>query len=386
MTDIVELCSPYKATLGDVANSDFLPIPQLNRTDADVTLIMLQNWALYTEPVLDLLFKATVLETQSESDYYRPYFPISIMGCTEQHQTCNPNNNECTPLTGMTALGNIDMSTIGFNEQQLAISRHIYIAITNNDIQTMLERLGTSALQASLSETNAQGVHSGPLPSDQWVQEVWGWQSFLMAHLQRLMYDYAAGPTIPSFVNWIEPPDAKDQAIFNVCTHTKIRDASFYNFSEFLVTSSSIYCHITDYTVYAGLFGLALILTVGSAVVLLNLCLSTVVGLVQRITKKGFHCRDDWNLDHALQVQRMAYENARMGHWKGREALVPVTMLGERFGKPTISSAGGTTAMSPLFSPGSNSSYSPYTTMGGDGYPFMKPEQEIGITVRENRY
>ena len=69
-----------------------------------------------------------------------------------------------------------------------------------------------------------------------------------------------------------------------------------------------------------------------------------------------------------------------VGHWKGKESLVPTTALGERFGKPVLPA--GATTTSPLFSP-----YSPYSSHGEvqEGYPFMKPEHGVGIVVTEAR-
>jgi hypothetical protein len=124
----------------------------------------------------------------------------------------------------------------------------------------------------------------------------------MMAHMQRIMYDLAAGPTDPSFNQYVLKPSAENQAIFDVCANQKIRDSHFYSFS---------------------VLGLAITLLVGGSIVLLNLCLSTVVGWFQRFSGKGVHRREHWRLDHSLQVQRMAYENAGIGRWKGKHSLVP---------------------------------------------------------------
>ena len=80
----------------------------------------------------------------------------------------------------------------------------------------------------------------------------------------------------------------------------------------------------------------------------------------------------------------MAYENAGIGRWKGKHSLVPVTGKGERFDKPTRAVADGTTALSPLFTP--NTGYSPYTPVPQEAYPLFKPEQGVGIVIREARY
>lgn len=42
----------------DVADSVFRPISGLNRTDGDITLVVLFNFAAYAEPVEDLWYQA----------------------------------------------------------------------------------------------------------------------------------------------------------------------------------------------------------------------------------------------------------------------------------------------------------------------------------------
>ena len=237
----------------------------------------------------------------------------------------------------------------------------MYRAIDSNFLNNMVFSLGSMSLQAEFNLDGAQAVLSSILPPDQWITEVTSWSTYMMAHLQRMVYDFAAGPADPSFNQYIQPPAAADQQRFDVCANQKIRDAQFYSFN---------------------MLGLFITLFVGGAIVLLNLCLSTVVGLVQKFTKWGIHKREDWGLDHSLQVQRLAYENAGLGHWKGKEALVPTTGLGERFAKPVRAGGAAATTTSPLFSPDSAGS----DTLRADveeGFPFLKTEKGVGVMVTE---
>jgi hypothetical protein len=293
--------------LADWNASDFTPISQLNRSDADVTLIFLTNFANYPQPVTDIFFNATVPVNRGYgfSATYTAGEPVAVMGCTEQHQLCDPATSACSPFTGITPLGEMKQ----FTGEQLAIVQHLFNAITGNALNNMVYTLGDAALQADLRLDGAQSLFSGTLPDGQWVTEVLGWHSYMMAHMQRIMYDLAAGPTDPSFNQYVLKPSAKNQAIFDVCANQKIRDSHFYSFS---------------------VLGLAVTLLVGGSVVLLNLCLSTFVGWFQRISGKGVHRREHWILDHSLQVQRMAYENAGIGRWRGKHSLVPVTGKGDR--------------------------------------------------------
>jgi hypothetical protein len=347
--------------LADRNASDFLPISQLDRSDADVTLIFLTNFANYPQPVTDIFFNATVSVDGGlgSSATYTAGEPVAVMGCTEQHQLCDPVTSICSPFTGITPLGDMKQ----FTGEQLAIVQHFFNAITGNALNNMVYILGDAALQAELRLDGAQSIYSGTLPDGQWVAEVLGWHSYMMAHMQRIMYDLAAGPMDPNFNQYVLKPSAKNQAIFDVCANQKIRDSHFYSFS---------------------VLGLTITLLVGGFIVLLNLCLSTIVGWFQRFSGKGIHRAEHWRLDHSLQVQRMAYENAGIGRWRGKHSLVPVTGKGERFDKPTRAVAEGSTALSPLFAP--NTGYSPYTPVPQEAYPFFKPEQGIGIVIREASY
>jgi len=347
--------------LADWNASTFAPISQLNRSDADVTLVFLTNFANYPQPVTDVFFNATVPVDHGfgSSTTYIAGEAVAVMGCTEQHQLCNPVTSTCSPFTGITPLGDLKQ----FTGEQLAIVQHLFNAIAGNTLNNMVFTLGDAALQADLRLDGAQSIFSGTLPDGQWITEVLGWHSYMMAHMQRIMYDLAAGPTDPSFNQYVMKPSAQNQAIFDVCANQKIRDSHFYSFS---------------------VLGLAITLLVGGSIVLLNFCLSTVVGWFQRFSGKGVHRREYWRLDHSLQVQRMAYENAGIGRWKGKDSLVPVTGKGERFDKPTRAVADGTTALLPLFTP--NTGYSPYTPVAQEAYPFIKPEQGVGIVIGEARY
>jgi hypothetical protein len=120
-----------------------------------------------------------------------------------------------------------------FTGEQLAIVQHLFNSIVGNALNNMVYTLGDAALQADLRLDGAQSLYSGTLPDGQWVTEVLGWHSYMMAHMQRIMYDLAAGPTDPSFNQYVLKPSAENQAIFDVCANQKIRDSHFYSFSVF---------------------------------------------------------------------------------------------------------------------------------------------------------
>ena len=77
----------------------------LNRTDADVTLMMLnQNIVKYLAPSDDPWMPAHIpFETPLLSGWFADYY-ATLMGCVDQYQFCNPNKDNgssaCTKLSG----------------------------------------------------------------------------------------------------------------------------------------------------------------------------------------------------------------------------------------------------------------------------------------------
>lgn len=297
--------------VGNLEDSTFVPNLKLNRTDADVTLVALLNFAQYPQPVEDLWYNATILTVNTEGTYhYAAQKPVSIMGCTEQHQFCQPNDlTQCTPLGSSLTPPPLD----SFPMEQVAIAEHMHMAIVLNTLNTMIYYLGASSLQASLAQAGEDTMGSGLLPPDQWRTDVTFWHYYIMARMQRLIVEYAAGPENPSFNKYFQAPALLDA--FNVCRNQKIRNSQYYSFS---------------------LLGLIITVTVGTAIVLTNLLLTPIVSLIQKLTGRGLSRREDWEQDHMLHVQRMAYENAGIGSWSNKDGLVPVTAKGQRFGKPTM--------------------------------------------------
>lgn len=327
----------------DGAGSSFAPIDALKKKNADLTLVFLVTYATYSAPVNDIWFKTHFKENDCAgcSPLYFAQLPVAVMACLEQHQLCDPTSGNCSPLTGSTILGNMELFP---NPKQLAVVHHMYNAIDNNYLEDMTWSLGANALLANDYVERAQAQTSAALPDDQWVQEIKAWGAYTVAHMQRMIYQFAAGPQKPAWDQYIVAPTAVDASHLNVCGNQKIRSGAYYSFN---------------------LFGLVVTFVGGSLIVLLSLCLSTCVALIQKVTKTGIHKMEDWSLDHSLQVQRMAYENLGVGTWEGREALVPVTAAGERFGKPTRNLPGQRLSglqmqAQPLFSPYPASTPSPY--------------------------
>jgi hypothetical protein len=104
------------------ANPVWIPAPQLNRTDADVSLFFLApNSIEYDSPVDDPWFSAHRETNVTRNGvfyewFFTDYF-IHVLGCVDQYQFCNPTTENCTPLSGLNA-ANETMQYLQFNNYQ----------------------------------------------------------------------------------------------------------------------------------------------------------------------------------------------------------------------------------------------------------------------------
>ncbi|KLU88800.1 hypothetical protein MAPG_07783 [Magnaporthiopsis poae ATCC 64411] len=83
---------------------EWKPIPPLAVENADVTLIILRNEAMYQTPVHDPWFRATAVGYKNglngEGYYTADQMPASFVACTERHRVCS-SETSCTPFGGV---------------------------------------------------------------------------------------------------------------------------------------------------------------------------------------------------------------------------------------------------------------------------------------------
>lgn len=319
--------------IGGYASGRWIPIEALRREDADVSIVfMTANSVYYAGEVHDPLFAADqrsysfiisdtnytyyfsnfgmyfCLHSQVEVGFRLISIDVNVMACIDQHQFCNPTNYQCTDLTSSyTALNqakDLDMNVV----QDLTMLRFSF-QLDSSSLDSSLAGRGGAALRA---QELVQDLLSDPLPNDQWMIEVESWFSTGLARLQKAMVEHAAGPQNVIYGAHIEKPR---------------------NFIEKKMCHNQL-VHSTSDTISFSTLGLALVLITGSILILTNLVLDTIVGLVQQIFNTGGHRRLQWIVDEKLQLQRLAFEEARMGTWSGGAAAVPVTRFGEKFGIP----------------------------------------------------
>jgi hypothetical protein len=265
----------------------WVPIPALNRTDADISIIMITpNSMRFVAPNNDPVFGAhemsSYLDYQGRNhSWYSPQYYVSIIACAEQYQICNPLNATCTPLVGsMTLLRQSLAPEVGLNVVQQSIMDRISTVLMYTSIYQTVYPRKDAALRAQETVTDLQ---QAPIPDNQWMIEVGHWFEVGLARLQRGIVEYATGPTniIPGLSAYL-PNDLVSKAM---CYSQKITDPQG--------------------TISFSVLGVAIILSVGGFIIATSLILDTIVGFIQRLFDRGQHARLNWILDDKLQLQRM---------------------------------------------------------------------------------
>lgn len=300
----------------------FIPSPEFNRSDADVNVSFLSvNSIRFTEPVDDPLFSAhqpyyfpsgdsnrTFYEPEDKT-YYTADNLANVIGCTDQHQFCNPNLPQhigCTPLAGLYEVGK-SLDNLGTNPLQAATAALIFNLLGFWQVGVFMLALRPANLLAQ-RELQAQGLFSLPLPDNQWTIELQAWHSTVMAFLQALLVGRASGPVNLNDRKWIIPPN--DTVGHQLCHAQKVR-------------TSGDYANINT-------FGLVATLALGSLIIVLNSSLGVIVGWTQQRRGKMNQKHLEWICDEELQLQRVAYERSGMGTWEGTSDFVPTTVQREQ--------------------------------------------------------
>ncbi|KAL8686954.1 MAG: hypothetical protein Q9218_006742 [Villophora microphyllina] len=302
--------------------SYWVPSPTLNRTDGDISLFFLaSNSVLYEDPVADPFYAAThpiqpLLRDGKNRTYYSPDANVSAMACVDQHQFCNPNNNKCTQLTGALAL-NYDngrpLTQLGLNGVQNATAQLIYSIVPWLTTYANVYTRGANALRAS--DTLHDDYKQVGLPNGQWQQEAEAWFGVAMARLQQKIVQHTTGPPsilgVENKFDVIRPQTVDEQSLcYNTIIHSKGSTTSF------------------------SVLGVAIILVIGSILIVTSLLLDTVVQRFRQWAGKNEYKSVHYILDGQWQLQRLAYEGAGQGQWSGELDPVPVTRMNDKFGLP----------------------------------------------------
>lgn len=321
--------SPYSlsavlANAGPLDHSPgaFLPVPAINASNADVSLLFIaSNSVRYQEACQDPVFSATdLVEDESlgmQVRYFNPDRYVNVVGCTEQYRICNPTNNKCTEKLGImqfqqTLIENDD--ELKLNSLQNATATRLVLALQVTSIyHQTYTRLG-GALQAS---DTLQGLDQFYLPPTQWHIEVSGWFDTGLARLQQKSQEYATGPSIVPDGSYVLHP--------NVSLHLEDAPWKVMCYSQIIHDSSD--------TMSFSIAGLAILLVLGTIIIFAGLVTDTIVGWIQIRLGKGVHAHTEWQVDNTLFLQKLLHEEMRLGSWDSSGKL-PVTRSSEVFKGP----------------------------------------------------
>ncbi len=243
----------------------------------------------------------------------------SVLGCTQQHQWCNPNlegDKSCTPLTG-SSVGTqwVAMDRIGrtleLNAKQVAVLQRIYHAMWDGAMYDVAGFLGGQGLLASKL---AGGYLSPALPDNQWILEVQHMFLTGLTFIQMQMAEYITGPGNPAYYQYLQNATTEDETW--MCDNQIVQRDGYSSFN---------------------VLGLVLIFVLGGLLIITNLSLDKMVNLASRRSLRSNTAKSlDWSTMYSLQLLRMAYQACGMGSWEGHPGSVPVTAMGEEFGMPQM--------------------------------------------------
>ena len=283
-------------------SSSYTPIPALNTTDSDVTLIGISSNVKYIGNITDPWFKA--LNRSLILDLvWTASRDLSVLGCTEQYQFCS-SLKRCTPLTGLYATTPATTS-LGLSAHQLAIFQLLWKAAWSTALRFEMTLLGSDVLLAKNALWGDTGW-SSRLPDRQWELEAFNMHNISLAFLQRSVVEYASPtdieirPGLRSLQQIVRPTDPE---ALRVCGIVKIRSVDHTSFS---------------------VLRLVLILVLGSGFIVLDFVLARAVGWAQTKTGWRLYKRAEWVDQSTLQLQRQALEGRGIGPWTGTDDDVPV--------------------------------------------------------------
>ncbi|RAQ41928.1 hypothetical protein AFGD_001158 [Aspergillus flavus] len=280
------------------------PDPRLNQTDSDITLMMLtQNDVYYRTPSDDPWIAAH--EKLNGSDVYMGDYTVSLLGCIDQYQFCNPNlegDTACTKLGGINSVAK-DMVDrfVYFNLDQLATVERFMTTTHLHSMYQAVQGRGGSALDIGQKLYNG---HQYSVPANQWQIEVSNWFALSLAKAQAWPIEWATEPQ-----NFDAPKKGEDSPWQYSPPTTPEAEAQCRNQ---LVHNSGDYKSLS-------VLGMGLILALGGVIIILGLFLDSCVGMLQR--GKRAYLREQWQTEETLGLHGAAYRALGISTNWGDEVL-----------------------------------------------------------------
>ncbi|KAK0647284.1 hypothetical protein DIS24_g7886 [Lasiodiplodia hormozganensis] len=296
--------------------STFEPTAALHRKDANIYIFFLSaNRIIFSAPTTDDWYSATTLQgyiqhasVVGKEAVYRQDEVASPLACTDQEQFCDtslPADRQCTPLTSSNDAWTQAGAMLDGGDTASANRFDWFKSTVLNKPSPygIVQNLGTAAL---LSRSSLGVGIQRPLPTNQWQLDVTHWFETSLASIQGLFLDTATGPSDSRMLQWVHSPANAEER--TMCHSQKILSTAYISFS---------------------LFGLCLILVLGTLIIIASAVLEPVAGYVQKRRGWKDYARLEWCTNETLQLQRLAHEELGVGTWSHALDAVPRTAKGE---------------------------------------------------------
>jgi hypothetical protein len=304
----------------NVSPQEFVPMPDLKVSNADVTLLSISSTIGYTDIVEDPWFRATRTSnwelTNSHLNYILPYSPPataisyypdrinSILGCIEQYDFCT--STECSGLQGLYAHYTSSYLNLNMSSKQKATFNLTWAALRGVTLQWGTFFLRDQMLLAQEKILDAEQAILAVLPSNQWELETKNLLSAMLAATQLRIYGFASPPNLPLYTSkgtsssraYLTPPGSPEEA--QLCSVIRVRDSAYYNFS---------------------MVGLLVVLILGTVIITISIVCAFCV---ERKMKRNDHSRREWVESHFLWLLPRAFDSHGVGPWKSEEEGIPV--------------------------------------------------------------
>jgi hypothetical protein len=321
--------------------SSFTPIPQLQRPDAMVSLVILDGSSiLYKNRTDDPWFGANIEAATDDSAYkVKPYTDegnLGVMACVTERYYCNPeislDKSKC--VNGYA----------GANNTAEAIAKVWPSAEDQSAIRPLLENMywsaagwsdmlyyqvGTSTMLSRKTISPETNIQAAALPNNQWqLERIYNWQAGLAA-VQSNLVEFSRGFWAGAGKYCSDPSKVSCTRLCNSqVRYDHLFRAQLLTYDEQKIISLNHYSFSVAPVV--------LVLVFGGLLFLLSMSIEEIFAFACRIIHRkqdhnpGTFGYTEWQANSTMQLQRMAHEAAGSGSWSNGIGSVPVTEAGEK--------------------------------------------------------
>ncbi|KAI0513189.1 hypothetical protein F5B22DRAFT_277829 [Xylaria bambusicola] len=296
-----------------IDGSEYVPSSKLRRPDGDAYIFYLSgNGVQFTEKSMDTWYRAikptAAIYSPASNSTHQPFIfdeAASPLSCVEQHQFCYealPKGKQCGPLASL-----VDSFSAAFDmsPSDAALGNLVWVIdqTSGTSISEVINTLGAHALT---SQRNLIAGNQGPIPANQWQQDVTHWWATSLAVQQSNFIENVVGPSDARLYPYVTPPQDS-----TVCSNQKIRNTAYTSFS---------------------VFGLYVLFLSGILLIIISYSIEPILSCFHRRGKYSQYKYLEWVTNESLQLHRLAHEGIGWGTWSRATEDVPITKQGQVLG------------------------------------------------------